>query len=120
MNRKTFDPDADELPHTHGQPPLAEVRQPCRWCGESTLRTMLAQYGARCFRCFEAYCAEAQLAPVFLANPAVDGSKAWAWALKAREEHDPRSMTEAQRAMWRAALQVDLARQWLADEEAEA
>lgn len=30
--------------------------------------------------------------------------KAWAWKLKGREERDARSLTQAQRDMWRAAL----------------
>ena len=44
--------------------------------------------------------------------------KGWAWALKAREERDPKCLSAAQRDMWRAALALDLARQQRRDEEA--
>lgn len=30
--------------------------QPCTFCGRSTPHATLANYGARCFACFEAYC----------------------------------------------------------------
>jgi len=33
---------------------------PCHWCRAPTKRETLAQYGARCFSCFEAYCQEPQ------------------------------------------------------------
>jgi hypothetical protein len=46
--------------------------------------------------------------------------KRWAWKLKGREEADPRSLSPAQRAMWRDALQHDLVRQQIAAEEAAA
>lgn len=31
---------------------------PCHWCSTPTARSTLAQYGARCFSCYEAYCRE--------------------------------------------------------------
>lgn len=34
-------------------------RAPCRWCGDPTARATLVNYGARCFRCYEDFCAEA-------------------------------------------------------------
>jgi len=34
---------------------------------------------------------------------------AWAWALKAREERDRRSLSQFQRAAWRDALRFELA-----------
>lgn len=43
--------------------------------------------------------------------------KRWAWKLKAREEADPHSLNDAQRAMWREALHQDLVRQQIADED---
>jgi len=110
MSRKTFDPDAEVLLPPHGQPAFVDDgRLPCRWCRMPTLRVTLAQYGARCYPCFEAYCSEPQPAAL-LADKRL-GLKAWAWALKAREEHDPKSLTAAARDMWRAALQPELARQ---------
>jgi hypothetical protein len=33
-------------------------RMPCRWCNEPTLVSALNAYGARCFRCYEEYCAK--------------------------------------------------------------
>jgi hypothetical protein len=31
---------------------------PCLWCQQATKKETLVAYGARCFRCYEAYCAE--------------------------------------------------------------
>ena len=33
-------------------------RMPCLWCGEPTLIPTLNHLGARCQRCFDAYCAQ--------------------------------------------------------------
>ena len=119
MSRKTFDPDADVPmpPHGRAAEPLDDGRQACRRCGTLTLRSMLAQYGGRCLRCFDAYIAEPQVKPAALPDKRL-GPKAWAWALKAREERDPRSVSSAQRAMWRAAIAPQLLAQAIADDEA--
>jgi hypothetical protein len=46
----------------HGVPPKREeLLMPCTRCGESTEHSTLRMYGARCFRCFLAYCREPQL-----------------------------------------------------------
>lgn len=44
-------------------------------------------------------------------TPGQRDPKAWAWALKAREERDRRSVTRAQAAMWRTALEHEIAQQ---------
>ena len=121
MSRRTFDPDADDLPlPPHGKPPLVELRLPCQWCSTSTLRTTLAQYGGRCFACFSAYCSEVQPKPAALSDKRVDGPKGWAWALKTRQEAGER-LSLAQADMWHTALGPDLARQrQRLDTEAEA
>jgi hypothetical protein len=46
--------------------------------------------------------------------------KRWAWKLKAREEADPASVNDAQRAMWREALRADITQQQIAAEDAAA
>lgn len=85
-----------------------EARSPCRWCGGDTLLATLAQYGARCFRCYEASCREAQPKPRIAPDKQRYGAKAWAWALKAREEAGER-LTLAQQSAWRDALRPELA-----------
>lgn len=37
---------------------LPETHLPCAWCRKPTIKETLANYGARCFQCYEAYCAE--------------------------------------------------------------
>lgn len=32
--------------------------RPCRYCGKETKQETLVEYGARCFECYEHYCAE--------------------------------------------------------------
>lgn len=119
MSRRTFDPESEALLPPHGQPSMpAELRLPCRWCHTPTLRTMLAQYGARCLQCYEAYCREPQRSPN-VGNKRDHGPKAWAHALRAREAAGER-LSVAQRDMWCAALQGELQRQQIADEEAAA
>jgi len=78
-------------------------RTPCLWCKSLTLVETLNQYGARCFNCYEAYCREPQPAPSVMADKRHGDPKAWAEALKQREEAGER-LTLAQRDMWRAAL----------------
>lgn len=117
MSRKSFDPDAaDDAPAAARD---EAARRPCRFCNFPTLTSILSQYGTRCFRCYEAYCSMPQPAPATAANNIAD-KKAWAWALKAREERDPTGMSLAQRTMWREALRPELARQKAAAEGAAA
>jgi len=102
MNRETPDEDAIPLP-PHGRPPALENRMPCRRCGTQTLVGTLNHYGARCFRCYGEYCTEPQQRPMFEADKRVGGPKAWAHALRAREEAGER-LSLAQRTMWREAI----------------
>jgi hypothetical protein len=99
MKRRSFDEDMPLPPHGHMQ---ADDRLPCRWCEAPTKLETLSLYGARCFDCFQRYCRDGQL-PAVVANRHTEGSKAWAYALKAREEAGER-LSSAQRGMWRTAL----------------
>lgn len=51
--RKTVEKFADQGDDVGG-------RLPCLFCQTPTQRATLSQYGARCFRCYEAYCQEPQ------------------------------------------------------------
>ena len=53
-------------------------------------------------------------------RPGPRDPKGWAWAMKAREERDPKCLSAAQRDMWRAGLAIELARQRHRAEEAAA
>lgn len=80
----------------------AETRLPCRWCQKQTLVSTLAEYGARCFACYEAYCRD--VPPVPQMGDKRRGPRAWAYALRARDQRcDP--LTLAQRNAWRRALE---------------
>ena len=68
-------------------PPAAP--QPCMWCGKVTLHATLVNYGARCFACFEAYCARGVRGggPGFASGkPDTPQQAAMRRALKARQE----------------------------------
>lgn len=73
----------------------------CRWCGKMTSVGSLNAYGARCFKCYEDYCRASQ-SYVDTGNKN-DSPKAWAYALKKREENGE-PLSSVQRTMWRAAL----------------
>lgn len=96
----------------------------CRFCGHSTPTDDLATYGARCRQCYDAYLAEANPAwwPNRRLTPDERASvirkakralatlgannrdpKAWAHALKAREEAGEK-LSRTQREAWRDAL----------------
>lgn len=79
---------------------------PCSFCRIETKRETLAAYGARCFRCYGAYCEAAPKAPEWMADKRVDGPKAWAHSLKLREESGER-LLPTQKAMWRSALKYE-------------
>lgn len=96
MKRRTFDETNDQ--------PVDDVdrnRLACSWCSKSTLRSVLSQYGARCFECFEGYCRRPQ-DHAQVGDKEV-GPKGWAYALKRREVAGER-LTGAQKAMWRTAI----------------
>lgn len=88
--------------HREDEPP----KLACRWCNAMTPVAALASYGARCFRCYEAYCNSAPEVPHWAANKNTDGPKGWARALKKREMLGER-LSPAQKAMWRAALRFE-------------
>ena len=101
MSRKSFDPDKPLPPH--GQvPAVIAGRHPCSVCGAPTADTTLSAYGARCYRCYEAYYREMPDVPAYMGDRTT-GLKSWAYALKACEDSGER-LSSAQRAMWRAAL----------------
>lgn len=77
-------------------------RLPCHLCGEPTLHATLTQYGARCYPCYERWCAEPQTGPN-VGDRRATGPLAWAHALKTREEAGER-LTLSQKVMWREAL----------------
>lgn len=43
--------------------PAGELRRPCAWCQKPTPVQVLIHLGARCQRCFDAWCAAPQPAP---------------------------------------------------------
>lgn len=91
----------------HGKPPRiddSDPLMPCNGCNTLTKRSTLNTFGARCAPCYRAYCATPQPAPLLPAKGAKDlDPKAWAKALRTREERGER-LTVAQRQMWRDAL----------------
>lgn len=87
----------------------AEDAQPpqllsCRLCRASADYATVSSLGGMCLRCYDAYRSEAPA----IRTPAADSStdkRAWARALKAREEAGER-LSPVQREMWRTALRV--------------
>src|SRR5512146_2386823 len=79
-------------------------RLECKWCGTPTLWGTLAQYGARCLDCYERYVRESHPWPAV--GDKNIGPKAWAHALKEREQSGER-LTGAQRDAWRGALKTE-------------
>lgn len=65
MKRRAFDPTSDESEIGDAD----RNRLPCRWCNKATLRSVLSQYGARCFECYEAFCKAARTAPAASQRP---------------------------------------------------
>lgn len=84
---------------------------PCRVCGKSTLVETLSNYGARCFSCFEAYCAAAGTSAAPVTREAVKrigqggegGLRAWAYRLRERHQGGER-LTRAQVDAYQAVL----------------
>lgn len=91
----------------HGRPPV--VRQPeamlvCGWCHAPTDHSTLSTYGARCFRCYQAYCREPMPPGMLPSKAAKDANpRAWAHTLKAHEEGGAQ-LTLAQSQAWREAI----------------
>lgn len=94
--RRSLSDDSDDAgslgPVTH---------RPCTFCGKATLIATLANYGARCNACYEAFCREPQ-PHVDVGDKRLD-PRSWAHALKRRHEAGER-LTPPQIAMYRAAL----------------
>lgn len=107
MSRSDDGDNVIQLPPHGALPAVIGGRLPCLWCNAPTAGTTLAAYGARCLRCYEAYCREQQPSPPFAADKRKDGNKAWAHALRAREKSGER-LSFAQREMWRAAARNQL------------
>lgn len=104
MNRRSD--DEFTLPPHGALPATTADRMPCNRCGTPTLRSTLNHYGARCFECYRSWCNEPQTRP-YVGDKATDGPKAWAHALKAREEAGER-LSLGQRTMWRDALHLPI------------
>src|SRR6478752_5166757 len=99
MKRSAFDPNAE----VDSSPIKIEQRKACMCCGTSTLKTMLSQYGARCVRCYEAFCVYKQVYPPL--GDRTKDAKSWATVLRGREQRGER-LKPAQKEMWRTALRV--------------
>lgn len=95
MARKDFDSD-------DGAPVAVNGPLPCLWCGKPTARLTLANYGARCFECYEAYRREPQEA-VDVGDKRID-RRGWAKALERRHRRPNNRLTPPQIAMYRTAL----------------
>jgi hypothetical protein len=100
--RKRLNDDA--LLPPHGYAPVTQDSLPCRWCNAPTLRETLTAYGARCFRCFEAWQNERREAPD-IGDKTERGARDWAHALKRRHEAGDR-LTKAQVDAYKAALRT--------------
>jgi hypothetical protein len=91
----------------HGRPPKVPddaTMLPCGWCQTMTDRAALSTYGARCFRCYQAYCREPQPGGSLPSKAEKDANpRAWAYALKAREEAGE-PLTIVQMQAWREAI----------------
>ncbi len=82
------------LPDTHG---------PCKWCSKTTIKETLANYGARCYECYERYVTESTPPGPLVEKEKYGEHRAWAYALRTRETVGA-SLSGAQKAMWRAVL----------------
>jgi len=101
MKRRTLSDDTDDSGPVGA--PDAPRFLPCRWCGASTAVATLANYGARCFACYEAYRREPQT-HVDIGDKRVD-RLGWAKALQRRHAHPNHGLTPPQIAMYKAALE---------------
>ncbi len=101
MKRRTLNDDTDD----HGSigSPDAPKFLPCRKCAKSTPWATLANYGAQCFACYEAYCQEEQ-SHVDVGDKRID-PLGWAKALQRRHALPNHGLTPPQITMYKAALQ---------------
>lgn len=110
--------------------------KPCTLCQTTTPVNDLATYGARCRRCYDAYCAEANprnrsaVGPMTLAEKQAlirsianvgkqgqRGPKDWAYRLREREQGGA-YLTRVQRTAWREALKTEIENEARAEEAA--
>lgn len=103
MKRQSFDESRDSNSNVV---PFAtdpgDMLLPCRWCSAPTRRAVLADLGARCIRCYQAYC-QAPQPGVKDVGDKRHGTRSWADALRKREQSGER-LTDPQRKAWREAL----------------
>lgn len=102
--RKTFDADKDIPLPPHGHMPI-ETRLSCSFCGLPTLRDALVHHGARCLRCYDAYCAQMpqDIRVPAEAIPSDAGKLDWAFRLRWRHQQGDR-LTLAQVDCYRTAV----------------
>ncbi len=74
---------------------------PCQMCSKTTNKETLANYGTRCYECYERYVVEKVPDGPAVHKDRYGEHRAWAHALKAR---DGIKLSGAQKAMWRAVL----------------
>lgn len=85
-----------------GNDEAQSIPQPCGFCGEMTKHETLRMFGARCGRCYQAFCSYIPSGPD-VGDKRTGDDKSWAKALQRREEGGER-LSSVQRAMWREAL----------------
>lgn len=95
---KSFREVREELDSHAGS---GQAEMSCGFCGKRTRVATLNAYGARCFQCYEAYCSAPQLYTD--SGNKNDSPKAWAYALKRREESGEK-LSSVHQMMWRSAL----------------
>lgn len=107
MMRRTFDDDVPLPPR--GRAPVSEPVKAihhCRWCGVETSYDTMAKLGARCVRCFDAYCRSApkppHVPPEAVPPGTPEGIK-WAYRLRYRHQQGER-LTKAQIDSYREVL----------------
>ena len=98
MSRVSFDDTRDSQTVEYNSNRVMQ----CQFCGAAAPQKALVEFGARCAKCYEAYCRAPQLRPKHTGDKD-KGPLSWAHALKLREE-EGESMSQAQRDSWRAAL----------------
>jgi hypothetical protein len=96
MKRRDFDSDDGRQSQEENGP------LPCHKCRRPTQRATLANYGAQCFACYEAYRLEPQTY-VDVGDKRVD-RLGWAKALERRHRQPNHGLTPPQIAMYRHAL----------------
>ena len=81
-----------------------DTSMPCTLCSRPTKRETLNAYGARCFRCYELYCAERTPSPD-VGDKRTGDPRSWAYALLHRQQNGER-LSAVQQKMMRAVCKV--------------